>query len=355
MPDWTSSMQQTYEYYTVDPNTWKDVKQIKNIKSASITWDLETDTLSSASLDVSEDIGESYIRVYMITIQNGVKEKHMLGTFLVQTVPTSSDGKSKTISADAYSPLLELNEKYPPIGYYIPKESNIMLYAHNLTQENMRAPVLNASCNDKLYIDYAADPNDTWLAYIKNLMANAKYSFMLDEKGQVLFMPKQEIEALQPVWTYNDDNSSILYPDLDISKDLYGIPNVVEVLASNGGAIYHSIKENNDINSPVSIANRGRRIVHRVTDPEIVGSATQERVDEYAEMLLKELSSMEHTITYTHGYCPVRVGDCIRLNYSKLGLHNVKARVISQSIKCEPGCPVTEKAVFTTKLYGGKQ
>ena len=64
---------------------------------------------------------------------------------------------------------------------------------------------------------------------------------------------------------------------------------------------------------------------------------------------------MEHKITYTHGYCPVRVGDCIRLNYSSLGLNNIKARVISQAIKCEPGCPVTETAVFTTKLYGGNQ
>ena len=24
MPDWTKSMQQTFEYYVVDPNTWKD-------------------------------------------------------------------------------------------------------------------------------------------------------------------------------------------------------------------------------------------------------------------------------------------------------------------------------------------
>ena len=30
---------------------------------------------------------------------------------------------------------------------------------------------------------------------------------------------------------------------------------------------------------------------------------------------------------------------------------NIKAKVISQSIECVPGCPVTEKAVFTTKLW----
>ena len=26
--DWTASMRQTFEYYTVDPSTWKDVSRI---------------------------------------------------------------------------------------------------------------------------------------------------------------------------------------------------------------------------------------------------------------------------------------------------------------------------------------
>ena len=83
-----------------------------------------------------------------------------------------------------------------------------------------------------------------------------------------------------------------------------------------------------------------------------MGNPTNEQVKEYAEKLLKELSTLEYTVTYSHGYCPVRIGDCVRLNYSRAGLNNVKARVISQSIKCESGCQVTEKAVFTTKLWG---
>ena len=75
------------------------------------------------------------------------------------------------------------------------------------------------------------------------------------------------------------------------------------------------------------------------------------RLIEYAERLLEELSSIEYTVTYTHGYCPVRVGDCVRLNYTRAGLKNIKAKVISQSIECTPDCPVTEKAIFTTKLW----
>ena len=49
------------------------------------------------------------------------------------------------------------------------------------------------------------------------------------------------------------------------------------------------------------------------------------------------------------------MGDCVRLNYSRAGLTNVKAKVISQSIDCRPGCPVTETAVFTMNLLEGDQ
>ena len=67
--------------------------------------------------------------------------------------------------------------------------------------------------------------------------------------------------------------------------------------------------------------------------------------------MLEELSSVEYELSYTHGYCPVRIGDCVRLNYEKAGLKNIKAKVVSQNITCESGCKVTEKAVFTNKLW----
>ena len=98
MADWTSSMQQTFEYYTVDPGTWKDAERIDNVKSCTITRDSEADTLGSATFDITESLGECYIRVYLVTIQNGVKERHPLGTFLVQTPSSSFDGKIRDIS-----------------------------------------------------------------------------------------------------------------------------------------------------------------------------------------------------------------------------------------------------------------
>lgn len=356
MADWALSMTQTFEFYTVDPETWKDEKLLNNVISCSISRDYDADTLGSASFDVMDSLGECYIRAYLITIQNGVKEKHPLGTYLVQTPSSTFDGMSRDISMDAYTPLLELKEKQPPIGYYVPKWSDVMEQVYMLTRDKARAPLVTMPPNEEiskdLDNDFVANTEDTWLTFLIDLAAYAKFEFGLDEMGRILFLPKQDTASLQPIWTYDDNNSSILYPEITLDHDLYGIPNVVEVVFSTANKSYYSKIVNDDPNSPISTVNRGREITHRVTEPDIAGDPSDEELETYARQLLEDLSSIEYTISYTHGYCPVRIGDCVRLNYERAGITNVKAKVISQSIKCEPGCPVSEKAVFTVKLWG---
>ena len=351
MPDWTKSMEQTFEYYVVDPNTWKDVRMIDNVIKSSVTRDSDAETLGSATIDVTDSVGECYIRIYLITIQNGVTEKFPLGTFLVQTPSSSFDGKIRNVSMDAYTPLLELKESPPPLGYSLLKGDNILEKSYLICREHLRAPVVKTDNSKTLSDDFVANTDDTWLTFVSDLVVNAKYELGLDEMGRVLFLPKQDTASLQPVWTFDDGNSSILYPSISMDHDLYGIPNVVEVVYSKNGDSYYSKVINDDPNSPTSTVNRGREIVYRDTNPSLSGEPTKIQLDEYAEKLLRELSSIEYTVSYSHGYCPVKMGDCVRLNYERAGITDVKAKVISQQINCEAGCQVTEKAVFTMKLW----
>lgn len=351
MPDWTKSMQQTYEYYIVNPDTWGDEEKINVVMSSNIERDSGAETLGSATFNVSESLGECYIRTYLVTIQNGIRERFPLGTHLVQTPSTNFNGSVKDIRLDAYTPLIELRENKPPIGYYTPKKQNVMTNAYMVVRDHLRAPVVEPHHSKTLFNDFVANTDDTWLSYASDLAANADYTIDLDEMGQVIFPPIVKPATLSPVWTFNDDNSSILYPDLSTEEDLYGIPNVVEVIYSGVDEFYHVRVVNNDSNSPVSTVNRGREIVYRETDPSIIGDPTNNQIQEYAERLLSKLSTLERTITYTHGYCPVRVGDCVRLNYKAAGLFDVNAKVISQSIECVPGCRVTETASYPIKLW----
>ena len=351
MPDWTKTMQQTFEYYIVDPGTWRDTRKINTVISSSITRDSTLETLGSASITIAESLGECYIRIYLITIQNGIREKHSLGTFLVQSPSYSFDGKIKNVTLDAYTPLLELKENPTPLGYSVLKDENILDTAYRIVREQVRAPVIKPQKDEVLNTNFVANLNDTWITFVRDLVANADHSLALDDMGRIFFSPNQDTMSLQPIWTFDDSNSSILYPELSVDRDLYGIPNVVEVIYSNGTEYYYGKAVNDDPSSPISTVNRGRQITHRESNPSLLGNPSQDRVQEYAENLLKEMSSLEYTVTYTHGYCPVRIGDCVRLNYTRAGLNGIKAKVISQNIKCESGCPVTEKAVFTTELW----
>lgn len=366
MPNWAESMQQTFEYYIVDPGTWKDTTKLTKVESCTITWDAEADTLGSATIDSDEIVEECYIRVYLITIQNGVKEKHPLGTFLVQTPSTSFDGKRISTTMDAYTPLLELKEKYPPMGFYVSAKESILDRASDLTEDNVRAPVVKTKSDyesggvivegRRLTNHFVADPNSTWLDFLKDLLANANHIFTINENGYIGIAPVQELDTLQPVQTYNDDNASILLPNISLQNDIYGIPNYVEVVCSTGNKeqnyVITKTAINDNINSVTSIPRRGRKIMYRDTNPTIIGAATDKNVQEYADSLLRKLSSVECTVTYTHGYCPVNIGDCVMLNYTRYRLNNVKAKVIRQQIKCVPGCPVTETAAYTTKYWG---
>lgn len=354
MPDWTASMQQTYGYYEVDPDTWTDLRKIDNVISSSVKRDLSNDTGGSASFSVSSDLGELYIRTYLETTQNRRNERTCLGTHLCQTTDGDFDGKSKSITIDGYSPLLELKEDSPPIGYALASRVNILATATRLVTEHVRAPVIGGTSDKELEQPFVSDLSDTWFSFITDLLACAGYYLDTDELGRVIFSPYQDTNSLQPVWTYNDDNSSILQPSLGTSRDLYGIPNVLEVVFSKDDGTYvYSKVVNDDPDSPISTVNRGRIVLHRVTDPDIAGNnPSQIQLDDYAKQTLRNLSALEYTLTYTHGYCPVRVGDCVLLNYERAGLINRKAKVIRQSIKCETGCQVEETAVYTTSLWG---
>ena len=354
MPDWSQSMEQTFEYYTVDPNTWGDVEKLDTITSASISYDSSSDTLGSASFEATDVYGESYIRTYLVTVQNGVRERFCLGTHLIQTPSSSSNGMYTSAKIDAYTPLIELTENSPDLGYYIPEGEAIMNLVCTLTRQHLRAPVVDATDNIRMYKNYVANTDDTWLSFLSSAMANANFTYELDEYGRILFEPQQDARSMQPVYTFTDDNSSILYSDVDIEHDMYGMPNVVEVVYSDNNKYFTARVVNDDPNSPVSTVNRGRNLVAKVSNPDIMGAIpTQKLIDEYAEEYLRSASTLTYTIEYAHGYVPqVRVGRCVMLNFTRLNLTNIKAVVKSQSIDCTPSTKVDETASFEMKLWG---
>lgn len=353
MTDWSEGRTQTYEYYVVDPDTWTDRMKLSEVMSSGIKREASKETLESASISARIDMGEFYVRIYLITIVDGLRDRKPLGTFLVQTSSNSFDGKVKEPTLTAYSPLLELKDVKPPLGYAIKKGAKALEQAYIICEQYCRAPIVPAvSESDMLEIDFIADPSDTWLSFLISLLSNAKHHLVLDEMGKIMFAPDQDTEMLQPVFTYNDDNSSILYPEITEDLDIYGIPNTLEVVYSGENLYLTATAINDDENSLISTVSRGRTVFEREENPGILGVPTQHDLEEYAEKTLKKMSEIECQLTYKHGFNEVRVGDCVRLNYKRAGYQNIKAKVISQDIDCTSECPVSETVSYKKKLWG---
>lgn len=355
--DWTKSMSQTYHFYKVNPKTWMDEKKLENFESAQITYDSNDETICHASLtgEIIED--EFYIRIYLVCVQFGYTYKFPLGTFLVMSQASGYDGKRFSYSTNAYSPLIELKEKYPPIGYsMVCRKNEVLTNVLKILSGHIRAPVIqniNTSISDSEEFVFTAEFDDTWLTYIISILQSINYHLGITAKGEVYVEPDiTNINAAKPVWTYNDDEVSILLPDITNEYDIYGVPNVVELLHSNAITNYFVRAVNDDPDSKTSTVSRGREIVYRTnTDEGYILS--EEQVQKLALSILKKQSEVEHVLEYSHAYCPVRIGDGIMMNYRKSGYRNIKAFVTSQIIDCKSGCTVTETAKYTTYLWKG--
>lgn len=351
--DWTRSMSQTYEFCVVDPGTWKDKKLITNVESCTIVRDLEVETLGSATITCDDDYTDEYVRSYLVVDQDKVRDRIALGTHIFQTPNVKHDGKHRSMDQEGYTPLLELKEKYVDMGFAVMKGQNVLSTAEALIKTRMRAPFVSQVSSDTLADNFIANLDDTWLTYVTDMLAMAKHGFSVDPMGMVSFAKHMSPEVLRPKWTYTDDNSSILQPSVTLKRDLYGIPNVVECIFSpQTGRHLYSRVVNDDKNSIVSTVRRGREVTYRDTSPNVTEGITQGQLDAYARNVLKEMSSLEFEVSYKHGYCPVTVGDGVRLNYTRAGISNRAAKVIRQSIKLDSGCQVDETAVYTDSLWG---
>lgn len=371
--DWTKSMQQTFEFYTVDPNNWYDDQKLENIISCDLTHDLTSDKRGNASISVTEPLPESYIRTYLVVTQAGYMHKICLGTYLYMTSSDSFDGMKHSITMTGYTPMVELEEKLPPLGFHVIGITNrkhsgnapmVTEAIKDIVTTYTRCEIENRTVIQKpLLNDFVAGTNDNFLTVINNILNASslqQYILTVDEWGTIVVKDKPVLEDAIPTYIYTDDNSSILLPSLDTNDDIYGIPNVVEVLYTGDKRLpaIRVIVKNEDPTSIVSIPARGREIAKRFTINNIAApvndyseAAVRAQVTAQAERLLEAASTINKTISYSHGYCDVKVGDTVLINYERAGVTGIRAKVVSQRISCKPGCQVDEQAVYTKKLW----
>ena len=347
MADWTRGMNRTYEFWRVNPATWGDAERIDTITDATIKRDMDLETLGSAAFTMDAWEGEMYVRTYLVTFQDGVRERWPLGTHLLIADSEDFDGAYGSSSVDAYTPLKELLDDMPPLGFTI-AEGSTLDRAKQLMELHGRMPVLPVEGGSPVTEAYTADPDsDTWLSLISGFLAKTDHRIELDTYGRALIAPMQDSRSMMPAFTFDDGNSSIMQPAVKVDSNMPEVPNVVEVVYSKDDAYLSCELVNDAPGSITSTASRGRVVRHRESSPELPDNPTQADVDDSARRLMREMGSATYEVTFTHGFVPdVAPGVAVRLNYSAMGL-DVVAVIASQTIRCTPSCQVESVARFT--------
>lgn len=349
MADWTRSMKQRWAYYEVSPKTWLDARELTSVSSCRITRDMESDIRESATFDLDGRLSdEAWIRVYLEIEQDGAAERMAVGTFLCQTPSLRVDGPVLSSSVDAYSSLLELSDDRPPVGFAC--KGDVLANLESIVEGASHAPFQGWGTKS-LTAHVVAEEDDTWLSYCRALAASAGCDIQCDEYGRIVMEPMKDISALRPVWTFEDGNSSILLPDIEETFDWFGLPNVCEVVWSEDARQLTGTAINKDPASLTSTVSRGRRVVLRSMNPEELDEGcTQAEVNALAGKMLAEASAVEREYAISHGFCPVRVGDCVRLRYVRHGIDAI-AEVVSQEIECATGATVRSVLRVTERMW----
>lgn len=344
MTDFTRGMRRSYEFWEVSRDTWLDVRRIDCITGGTIVRDLDKDTLGNASFEATGRIGECYVRTYLVAEQDGVTERHCLGTHLLQSSRMTHDGVTGSYPADGYTPLKELAESMPPIGYFVPSGSDAAQAAAEIVAAHCPAPVVTPAASFELSQAFCAEQSDTWLSFVAALIARAGLRMAIDPFGRVSFEPERDASSMRPTSTFDDGSASILRDKMTDETDLNDVPNVVEAVYSSDAGCMTARAVNDDPARASSTVSRGREVVKRITDPDVPDNPTQEQLERFVESKLLELSSVERTVTFSHGFDgETSVGSCVRLDCARSDVRG-NFVVRSQEITLDSECAVKASA-----------
>lgn len=350
--DWSRSLRVSWRHMLVDPETWLDVRPLSAVVSHDVTWDGSTQELLSSAIVVDGDLEPwTVVRTWADVEQGGIVERHAVTTVIAAPPKASSDGTWARLSADGLSPLRELSDNEPPVGWSATgsvKDAIAAICSH------MRAPLIPYETAATLPKPVIAADGDTWLDLLWAVLDAAGLTMRVDGMGRVVVMPAPDTWALGATLTLSDtDERGVLEAEVTREGDVTGIPNVVEVVASGYGSSVRARSVNDDPASLTSTVRRGWEKVVRETNPDaLLCGSTQAQADAYAARRLRELSVIERTWSLGCGYVPVMPGDAVRLVHRRLGADEV-VLVDSVRLSCDTSASLEVCCTSTRALWEG--
>lgn len=353
---------ETYTYRRVDWQTWQEGTDLGDVVSGSIELGAFTDLKATCSFSfMGQEAPEqdSLIRIYYsFKDEEGEVAEFMLGTFLIaySTVTQVEDRLSGT--ADGYSVLKVLNDR----KYGMPFTVNAGELPVSKAVALMEGLGLRVNVGEEssyaLQADHTFDPDDSYLAIVNWLLTSADYMAVSPDASGICQVRKATTSR-SPVATFEDDEQSIMYPEVSTENDWQSTPNVVRAYYEDDTcAIYATAK--NMSGSKASLDNRGNReltLYESVSELDGADGASKlVNLKAYALNKLLDNSGEIERVSLSHPYVPILPNDAIQVRYGDFDwVGNVTNMRVSlaPSTKCDTETRRLVSPTIQTDVDGG--
>lgn len=291
--NWHEGYTAQYFLTIVDPATWRDVDTI-DITGGSITKTTDG-KMESADINMTANIGEKVIRIYVNARQAGDGDRAALFTGLLQTPDTNWDGVRESHKAVCYSVLQPAADILLPRGWYAAKGANAAVVVADLL--DVLAPVQIKGDSPKLTDYIVAESKETRLSMAWKILNVIGWRIRITGDGIITICPMPDTEDVRL-------DADIVELKVTDEHDLYSCPNVFRAISGERSAVY---RDESSINA------RGREIW---AQDENAALNDGESLREYAQRRLKELQTVARIIKYSRRFLPdVVAGDMAAISF----------------------------------------
>ena len=329
--DWIKGYSASYYMTIVDPSSWRDLR-IVDITGGSIN-KTDTSLMESAQVELTENLGEAWVRIYLDAKQANGGGRTALFTGLLQTPSTQWNGRIDSYSAECYSVLKAADDVILQRGWYALAGQNGVAIAARLLDATP-APVEVADDPPLLSTSIVAEDGETALTMAQKLVQASGWRMKITGDGTIRLCAPADL----PAAILDTQTNDIVELSITDQQDLYSCPNVY--LASSGDRTYTARDEE-------SIERRGREIWAVEYN---VALNAGESIMSYAIRKLEESKAAARQVHYSRRYLPdVTPGDIVQLRFPAQSIFG-DYKITKQGISLGYAATVSEDCVETYRI-----
>ena len=335
--DWTKSYSASWRIFRVNRQTWADGEMLKSVDDVSITRTADGSLLESGSLGITGNFQSDYYRIVMTATQGGEIERVDVATLLFEVVGGEVNYGRTAHNVDGHSVLYPASTTSITTGEFAPAGCDGAVYAKELLESAINAPVV-ADGSFMLNDHIVHELGSSILEAVWAVLDAGDFIMQIDGRGVVHILPKPE----NPSLVISNSNARVLRNGISFDSNVGSMPNRYIVISD--GIVTSAV--NSDAKSSISTVNRGYYVDVVDTSPTPVNSETYL---EYADRKLRAMSVFKEPKSYTREYAP----DVYPYSIVKASVNGLVGdlRVESQTINCDKGITVQEKASKETSLW----